>query len=119
MSAGLELAWPDLGPSYEWYRELQLAEAEEPPAIMPAPVLTILAVQRPVRCRRCRYLKTWCAGCVGDPDEPTNREIEPEPDGWHDGPDPEHDDPGAEADDQGGVSEYRCVLPEDYGRGQS
>lgn len=24
-----------------------------------------------------------------DPDEPTNRDIEPEPDGWHDGPDPE------------------------------
>ena len=64
MSAVLELAWPDLGPSYEWHRELRLAEAEEPPAITPTPVLTILAVQRPARCRRCRYLKTWCP-CPG------------------------------------------------------
>ena len=66
MSAVMELAWPDLGPGYEWYREAALAEAEEPPAILPAPVLTILAVQRPVRCRRCRYLKTWCC-CPGGP----------------------------------------------------
>ena len=60
-----------------------------------------------------------CADCVGDPDEPTNREIEPEPDGWYDGPDPEDHDPGPEAGDEGGMSEYRYVLPEDYGRGQS
>ena len=60
-----------------------------------------------------------CAECVGDPDEPTNREIEPEPDGWHDGPDPEDYDPGTEADDEGGMSEYRYILAEDYQRGQS
>jgi hypothetical protein len=37
VSAALELAWPDIEPSYEWYREELLAEAEEPPAILPAP----------------------------------------------------------------------------------
>ena len=80
------------------------------------------------RIRDLDRLRPTCTVCRGatatqqtasDPDEPTNREIEPKPDGWHDGPDPEHDDLGAEADDQGGVSEYRYVLPEDYGRGQS
>ena len=35
MSAALELAWPDTGPSWEWYRELRLAGAEEPPAALP------------------------------------------------------------------------------------
>ena len=39
-----------------------------------------------------------CAECVGDP---------------------ESYDPGPEVDDEGGMSEYRYVLPEDYGRGQS
>ena len=32
-----------------------------------------------------------CSDSVGDPDEPTAREIEPEPDGWYDVPDPEAD----------------------------
>ena len=66
MSAAMELAWPDIEPTFEWYREAVLAEAEKPPAIMAAPVLTILAVQRPARCRRCRYLKSWCC-CPGGP----------------------------------------------------
>jgi hypothetical protein len=45
-----------------------------------------------------------------DPDEPTTREIEPDPPDWHDGPDapdPEDHDPGPEVDDEGGMSEYR------------
>ena len=31
----MELAWPDIEPSYEWTREAALAEYEEPPAVMP------------------------------------------------------------------------------------
>ena len=58
-------------------------------------------------------------GPPDDPDEPTNREIEPEPEGWHDGPDADDYDPGPEVDDEGGMSEHRYVLPEDYQRGQS
>ena len=55
----------------------------------------------------------------GDPDEPTNREIEPEP-GWTTGPRIREDyDPGPEADDEGGMPEYRYILAEDYQRGQS
>jgi hypothetical protein len=68
-----------------------------------------------------------------DPDEPANRDIEPElddfvqdrhadldpaadeaepePADWHDGPDPADYDPGPEADDEGGMSEYRGWLP--------
>ena len=64
LSAATELAWPDTGPGYEWYREAVLAEAEEAPAILPAPMLTIVAAPRPARCRRCRYLRTWCC-CPG------------------------------------------------------
>jgi chromosome segregation ATPase len=36
-----------------------------------------------------------------------------------DRPDLEEYNPGPECDDEGGMSEYRYVLPEDYGRGQS
>ena len=54
-----------------------------------------------------------------DPDQPTNRDIEPEPEGWHDDPGPADYDPGPEADDEGGMPAYRHILPEDYGRGQS
>lgn len=46
-----------------------------------------------------------------DPDEPTNREIEPDPPGWYDVPDPQEHDPGPEVDDEGGMSEYRGWLP--------
>jgi hypothetical protein len=63
VTAAMALAWPEAGPSYEWYREAALAEAEEPPAIL-RPVLTVLAAARPGRCRRCRYLKSWCC-CPG------------------------------------------------------
>jgi hypothetical protein len=51
-----------------------------------------------------------CAECVGDPDEPTNREIEPEPEGWHDDPGPADYDPGPEVDDVGGASEHRYLI---------
>jgi len=37
MRAALELVTPDIEPSYEWRREALLAEAEEPPAILPVP----------------------------------------------------------------------------------
>jgi TolA-binding protein len=36
-----------------------------------------------------------------------------------DEPEPEEYDPGPEADDEGGMSEYRYLLPEEYGRRQS
>ena len=36
-----------------------------------------------------------------DPDQPTNRDIEPEPEGWHDDPGPADYDPGPEADGRG------------------
>jgi hypothetical protein len=49
-----------------------------------------------------------------DPDEPTNRGIEPEPADWYDGPDAEDYDPGPEIDDQGGMSEYRYHEPEPW-----
>ena len=55
-----------------------------------------------------------CAECVGDPDEPTNRDIEPETEGWHDDPGPDDYDPGPDVDDVGGMSEHRyLVTPEE------
>jgi hypothetical protein len=81
-----------------------------------------------------------CAECVGDPaddheSEPRKRhtaagvcwcgDIHADADAaalyddQKEEPGPDDYDLGPEVDDEGGMSEYRYVLPEDYGRGQS
>ena len=55
-----------------------------------------------------------CADCAGDPDDPA----EPEAEVFWPGMNADYD-PDPEAGGEGGMSAYRYILPEDYGRGQS
>ena len=105
------------------YRELAgVADARATTRHHAAPVLT---TSRPGAAGRMQAAGPWSGpgapGGPADPDEPTAQtgRSSRSPTAGTTARTRSDDDPGPEADDEGGMSEYRYVLPEDYGRGQS